>query len=91
MIDTLICSNGMTFSTTNSYAIPVDKLIDFLDQYRGITFYNAASGDVAFRVEGETLICDSQAAHISRAYDMGNGIGELAEVFFTSGFENETA
>ena len=90
MIQQFHCSNGMVFAAADSYYASVDDVIDFLEQFRGMTFYHGASGDVAFRLDGNTIICESLDAQIQRAYDEGNHVGELVEAFFQSGEESTT-
>ena len=93
MIRSFICSNGMVFAASDEEFVLVDDVIAFLEQFRGMSFWNGATGDVAFRFANKTVCCDSKEQQIAEAHEVGEAVGEMVEAFFNSneavGFEEE--
>ena len=82
MIRKFICKDGAVFAKSTSFDASVDEVIDFLEQYRGMRFWNGAAGDVAFRLDGGTICCDSADFTLEQAYTKSKNIGEQLEAFF---------
>lgn len=91
MIRKLMCSNGMVFAKADGIEATVDEVIDFLEQFRGLRFWNGASGDVAFRLDNECVCCDSADFHVECASRVDEALGEMVcNFFFTSSIERIT-
>ena len=82
MIRKFICKDGAVFAKSTSFDASVDEVIDFLEQYRGMRFWNGAAGEVVFRLDEGTICCDSADFILERAYMKSEHIGEQVELFF---------
>ena len=77
MIKKFICDDGTVFAFSTGYDASVDEVIEFLEAYRGKRFWNGAAGDVTFRLDGETICCDSKEFQYEQAYEKSEEIEEL--------------
>lgn len=82
MIRKITCSNGMVYAVSDNYDASVDEVIAFLEQFRGMRFWNGASGDVAFRLDNGCICCDSASYHAQSAYEVDEELGEIVDDFF---------
>ena len=90
MIKTFICDDGTVFAFSTGYDASVDEVIEFLEAYRGKRFWNGAAGDVTFRLDGETICCDSKDFQYEQAYEKSEEIEELLVDFMDSDEESTT-
>ena len=84
MIRSFICSNGIVFAAADAEFVSVDDVISFLEQFRGMSFWNGATGDVAFRFVNKTICCDSKERQLLEAYEVDGVVGEMVKAFFES-------
>ena len=90
MIKKFICDDGTVFAFSTGYDASVDEVIEFLEAYRGKRFWNGATGDVTFRLDGETICCDSKDFQYEQAYEKDEEIEELLVNFMDSDEESTT-
>ena len=81
MIKQFFCKDGSIYAKAEGNEVTVDELIEFLEQFRGKLFWNGASGDVAFRIEGNIVCCDSADFNIQHAYEKDDFLGEMICTF----------
>lgn len=77
MIKQFKCPDGTILGCSDKTEITVDELIEFLEQHRGKKFWNGAAEDTSFRVQGDTVSCDTSKFFVEEAYDSYDE--ELAE------------
>lgn len=90
MIKKFVCDDGDVFAFSTGYDASVDEVIEFLEAYRGKRFWNGAAGDVAFRLAGDTICCDTEEYQYSQAYEKSEEIEELLADFMESDEECTT-
>ena len=71
MIKIFQCSNGTIYAAADKTMVPVDEVIDFLEQHRGKMFINGAAGETSFCVDGEIVTCDMLDYHLAEIEDYG--------------------
>lgn len=58
MVKKYVCKDGTVYAGADYY-LPVEELIEFLEQFRGKLFYNGAAESLGFRIDGEHVWCDT--------------------------------
>ncbi len=60
MLKILEAVDGTVYASTKgrSQVLTVDEVIEFLEDYRGMEFYNGAAEDTSFRVQHGMVACD---------------------------------
>ena len=82
MLKRFFCKDGTVFARSTSSDASVDEIIDFLEAYRGMRFWNGAAGNIAFRVVDGVVCCDSEEYTVTQAYIKSQTIGEQVEDLF---------
>jgi hypothetical protein len=90
MIQKFTCTDGTVFVVPVGDKILVDEVIALLEPFRGKRFWNGATEDLAFRLEDDTIYCDSKLFQIECAYEKDGLIGKLLELFLASDDEYGT-
>ena len=90
MIQKFTCTDGTVFVVPVGDEILVDEVIALLEPFRGKRFWNGATEDLAFRLEDDTIYCDSKVIRIAWAYEKDGLIGKLLELFLASDDEYGT-
>lgn len=90
MIKQFTCSDGSIYAKAEGLDANVDEVIEFLEQFRGMRFWNGAAGDVAFRLDGEVVCCDSADFQIQCASEKDELLGEMICNFFYGSKEEST-
>lgn len=90
MIKQFTCSDGSIYAKAEGFNATVDEVIEFLEQFRGMFFGNGATGDVAFRLDGDTICCDSADFQIQCASEKDELLGEMICEFFYDSKEKST-
>lgn len=85
-----IHESGVVFATASSMCPSVDEVIKFLEQFRGKRFLNGAAGEVAFYVDGENVICDTENYVIEHAGDISEDLADQVQACFDSDEEPES-
>ena len=82
MIKQFICNDGSIYAKADGYEATVDEVIEFLEQFRGMLFWNGAAGDVAFRLNGNVVCCDHADFQIECAREKNELLAEMVRDFF---------
>lgn len=90
MIQKFICTDGTVYAKATGSEATIDEVIEFLEQFRGMYFWNGATGDVAFRLDGNTICCDSAEYQVKCAAEKDNTLSEFIREFFNSDAEYGT-
>lgn len=84
MIQKFICTDGTVYAKATGSEATIDEVIEFLEQFRGMRFWNGATGDVAFRLDGNTICCDSHNYNLICAEETDNALPNILNDFFDS-------
>lgn len=79
-----IHESGAVFATPSSMCPSVDEVIKFLEQFRGKRFLNGAAGEVAFYVDGDNVVCDTESYVIEHAGDISEELADQVSACFDS-------